>query len=127
MNSKHFLLWLPMIVLAFANAGLREMVFIKYFNDLQSHQLSTITLIILCFIYVGIVFRYLTIQTSRQALLLGFVWMVLTILFEFVLGRMMNNSWEELLQNYHLLAGKIWPVFLICLFLMPYIFYKIKK
>ena len=116
-----------MIVLAFVNAGLREMVFIKYFNDLQAHQLSTITLIILCLIYVGIVFRFLNIQNSRQALLIGFVWMVLTILFEFVLGRMMNNSWEELLQNYDLLAGKIWPVFLICLFLIPYIFYRFKK
>lgn len=127
MNSKHFLLWLPMILLAFANAGLREMVFIKYFNDLKAHQLSTITLIILCLIYVGIVFRYLNIQNSKQALLIGFVWMLLTILFEFTVGRIMKNSWENLFRDYNLMAGRIWSLFLICLFLMPYLFYRLKK
>lgn len=127
MNLKHFLLWLPMILLAFANAGLRELVIIKYFDDLKAHQLSTITLIILCLTYVGIVFPYLRIQSSRQALLLGFVWMLLTVLFEFTLGLIMNNSWRELLQNYDLMAGKIWLVFLLSLFLMPYLFYKLKN
>lgn len=127
MNLRYFLLWLPMIVLAFANAALREMVFIKYFDDLRAHQLSTITLIILCVIYVGIVFRYLKIQNSRQALLIGFVWMLLTVIFEFSLGLIMNISWEEMIQNYHLMAGRIWMVFLIFLLFLPYGFYAWKK
>lgn len=127
MNFKHFMFWLPMILIAFVNATLRELVFAKQFNDLLSHQLSTVTLIILCLIYVGIVFPYLHIQSAGQALLIGFVWMILTVLFEFSLGRIMNHSWEELLQNYHLLDGKIWVLFLICLMLMPYLFYSLKK
>ena len=71
MTLKYFLFWLPMIAIAFANATLRQLVFIKYFNELTAHQLSTITLIILCTIYVGFVFPFLNIQTSKQALLIG--------------------------------------------------------
>lgn len=127
MHLKQFLFWLPMIVLAFINAALREIVPIKFFDDLRAHQLSTITLIVLCLIYVGIVFRYLTIQSSRQALLIGFVWMLLTVVFEFSLGLTMGSSWIEMLLNYHLMAGRIWPVFLSSLLLMPYIFYNLKK
>jgi uncharacterized membrane protein YoaK (UPF0700 family) len=127
MGIKPFLLWLPMIVIAFANATLRQLIFIKYFNDLRAHQLSTITLIILCSIYVGFVFPFLNIQNSKQAIFIGFVWVVLTVLFEFSLGRLVNRSWESLLQDYNITAGRIWLFFLICLFLLPYLYYIVRK
>jgi hypothetical protein len=127
MGIKPFLLWLPMIVIAFANAALRQLVFVKYFSDLRAHQLSTITLIILCSIYVWFVFPFLHIQNGKQAVLIGFVWVVLTVLFESLLGLLANRSWESVLQDYNLAAGRIWPIFLICLFLLPYIFYVVKN
>ena len=40
MQLKHFLLWLPMIGIAFGNAALREWFFVKHFPDLRAHQLS---------------------------------------------------------------------------------------
>ncbi|RNI31524.1 hypothetical protein EFB08_03115 [Rufibacter latericius] len=123
MGIKHFLLWLPMIVIAFANATLRELVFIKHYHELRAHQLSTITLILLCAIYVGFVFPHLGIHSARQCFLIGISWVLLTVAFEFTLGRATNKSWDYLLQDYNLLAGHIWPVFLVCLFLLPYVFY----
>lgn len=116
-----------MIVLAFVNAGLRELVFIKHFSEFRAHQLSTLTLVVLCIIYVWLVFPLLNIQNSKQAFLIGFVWVILTVAFEFTLGRITNKSWEYLLQNYNLLTGRIWLVFLISLFILPYLFYVIKN
>ena len=127
MGTRHFLLWLPMIAIAFANATLRQLIFIKYFNELRAHQLSTVTLVILCSIYIGSIFPFLNIETSKQAILIGFVWVVLTVLFEFSLGRLLNRSWESLLQDYNISAGRIWLIFLLCLFLMPYAFYVLKN
>jgi len=108
MTAKHFLLWLPMIVIAFANATIRQLFFIRYFNELRAHQLSTITLIILCTIYIGFVFPFLNIQSNKQALLIGIIWVVLTVLFEFSLGRLTNKTWAYLLQDYNIIAGHIW-------------------
>lgn len=127
MHIKHFLLWLPMIAIAFANAMLRELVFVKHFSEFRAHQLSTITLIILCLIYVWLVSPQLNIQTSKQAFLIGFVWMMLTVMFEFSLGRLTNKSWEYLLRDYNIFAGRIWLVFLVSLFLLPYMCYTLRR
>jgi len=127
MSIKHFLFWLPMIVLAFANATLRELVLIKHFSEFRAHQLSTITLIILCSVYVWFVFPLLNIQNSKQAFIIGFVWMLLTVAFEFSLGRLTNKSWAYLLRDYNLFAGRIWLLFLVCLFILPYLFYILRN
>ena len=116
-----------MIVIAFANATLRELVFIKQYTEFRAHQLSTITLIILCAIYVWFVFPQLKIQNTRQALLVGLAWMLLTVVFEFSLGRLTNKSWAYLFRDYNLLAGRIWLVFLVCLLFLPYVFYVLRS
>lgn len=127
MIAKYVLLWLPMIGLAFANATLRELVLIKNFAELRAHQLSTLTLMILCAIYGILIFPALHLETSTQALRLGFLWVMLTILFEFALGRLLKHSWAELLRQYQLTSGHIWPLFLVFLLLLPYLLYCIKR
>lgn len=127
MSIKQILLWLPMIVIAFGNATLRELLFIKYYNEFRAHQLSTITLIVLCAIYIWLVIPLLNIQNSRQAFLIGIVWVLLTVMFEFTLGRLTNKSWEYLLRDYNIFDGRIWLVFLISLFLLPYVCYVLRK
>lgn len=127
MTTKYLLFWLPMIVIAFANATLRQLLFIKSMGEIKAHQLSTITLIIFCSIYVWFVFPFLHIQHFRQALMIGLVWVLLTVAFEFLLGRLTNKSWSYLLDNYNLGSGHIWPVFLIWLLFLPYICYYIRN
>lgn len=127
MLYKYFLFWLPMIIIAFANAAIRQMVFIKSMSDLKAHQLSTVTLIILCSVYVWIIFPLLGIQHFKQAFLAGITWVVLTVLFEFSLGRLTNKPWAYLLKDYNILQGHIWPFFLLCLFLFPYLYFIIRK
>lgn len=120
MEIDHFLFWLPMIALAFINAGLRELVFRKHFTELRAGQLSTITLMILCGIYALLIFRFLNIQNPGQALLTGLLWMLLTVLFEFTLGMMLKQSWAQMIEQYNLKNGQLWPVFLLFLLLLPY-------
>ena len=127
MVIKYFLFWLPMIVIAFANATLRELVLMKQFNEFRLHQLSTITLIVLCFIYAWFVFPFLQIQNVKQAFLTGIIWLLLTVAFEFFLGRLSGKSWEYLLRDYDVAGGRIWPLFLFFLLMMPYITYILRK
>ncbi|RYG46131.1 MAG: hypothetical protein EOO01_16685 [Chitinophagaceae bacterium] len=127
MNSNIFLLWLPMIVIAFANALLREKIFIQYFDEARAHQFSTCTLIILCAIYTWFVFPRLHVQSPKQAFIIGTVWVLLTVAFEFALGRLTNKSWEYLFRDYNILAGRIWLIFLVVLFFLPFLIYSLKK
>lgn len=121
MTIDQILLWLPMIAIAFSNAALREIVLIKRFSDLRAHQLSTLTLIVFCSIYVWFLFPVLEIKSPRQAILIGLVWSILTIAFEFTLGRITNKSWDYLFRDYNLKEGRIWLLFLLSLSVLPYL------
>lgn len=127
MLSKYFILWIPMIVIAFANATFRQLIFIKHTNELRAHQLSTITLIVLCSIYVWLIFSHLHIESPRNAFLAGALWVFLTILFEFSLGLLTGRTIRFLLQDYDLKAGRIWVFFLVWLFFLPYLNFIIRK
>ena len=126
MDINNFLLWLPMIVIAFANAALRERVIIKQYPDIRAQQLSTLMLIILISVYVWFIFPLLKIESGREAFLTGFVWAILTILFEFILGRILNRSWTSLFEQYNILSGRIWPLFLLWLCWLPYWIYLLR-
>lgn len=106
--------------------GFAETILIKHFNAVRAHQLSTLTLMLFCAIYIWLIFHRLKIENAGQALLIGFAWLLLTIGFEFALGRSTNKSWEYLFADYNILAGRIWPLFLVSLFLLPYLMYKLR-
>ncbi len=127
MLSRYFILWIPMIIIAFANATFRQLVFVKHMNELRAHQLSTITLIILCSIYVWLIFPHLHIPNIQQTFLAGGMWVLLTVLFEFSLGLFTGRSFSTLLTDYNLMAGRIWLFFLLWLFLLPYVNFLIRK
>jgi predicted neutral ceramidase superfamily lipid hydrolase len=127
MTSAQLLLWLPMIAIAFANALIREKIFINHFPETRAHQLSTITLIIFCTIYTWLVYSRLQIQSSKQALLVGFIWVLLTIAFEIAIGRINHKSWSFTVRDYNLIAGRLWPVFLFVLLMLPWLVHWLKR
>jgi hypothetical protein len=100
---------------------------LKYFSELRAAQYSTLSLIILCFFYVWLVFSLLKIRNSRQALLIGLLWVILTVTFEFSFGRLTDKTWEMLFQDYNLIAGRLWVLFLLSLSTLPYFIYKLKS
>ena len=123
----YFLLWFPMLLIAIANGALREFVFKKYVADLTAHQLSTISLIILFAAYIWFILNRFPPFSSRQAILIGLVWVILTLIFEFGFGRYRGRSWIELLEDYNLVKGRIWILIPLWIAIAPYVFYKLSK
>ena len=128
MYLRHFVAWFPMIILAFANATVREAMYRRrYAGELAAHQLSTLTLCILVGIYVWVLRRYSKPESSDQAVGVGLMWLVMTVVFETGLGRYVSgNPWRQVLRDYNLLEGRVWPLFLLWLTVSPYVFYRIK-
>ena len=55
------------------------------------------------------------------------MWLVMTIIFETGLGRYaLGNPWSQVLRDYNLLEGRVWPLFLLWLTVSPHVFYRIK-
>jgi hypothetical protein len=116
-----------MILIAFANATLRELLLNQYFLPQHSHQINILSLGLSCSLYIWLIYPFLHIHKGRQALWIGLLWTVLTVMFEFGLGFFVGKTWQQLVAQYNVASGQIWPLFLVVLFTMPYIVYTLKK
>ena len=55
-----------------------------------------------------------------EALLVGIVWVALTVAFEFLAGHyVFGNSWERLIADYNVFRGRIWILVLLANLFAP--------
>jgi hypothetical protein len=115
--------WFLFMILAIINAGIRNSVYKPVIGDLHAHQLSTIIFIVLILVVTYLVLRFSNIQLSdKDAFILGSIWLLLTICFEFLAGHFVfGNSLEKLVADYNILKGRIWSFVLITIFFAPYL------
>ena len=92
-----------------------------------AHQLSTAIGLCLFSIFFWLLTGAFRLESSGQSLGIGAMWLVLTILFEFVFGHfVMEHSWGKLFADYNILEGRLWSLVLIWTFIGPYVFFKIR-
>jgi hypothetical protein len=66
--------------------------------------------------------------SAGQALTMGLVWLGMTVAFEFLFGHyVVKRPWSELLNDYNLVAGRVWLVVLAWITLVPYLFYRLQQ
>jgi hypothetical protein len=95
--------------LAILNAALRDLFYKKALGELLAHQVSTISLIVLIGIYTWLFSFVWKLQSTGQALIIGLIWVTLTVAFEFIFGHfVMKHSWVKLFHDYNILQGRIW-------------------
>ena len=105
---------------------MRELIYKKSLGDLAAHQISTATGIIIFGIVFYFILKKWKIESVQHAIILGLIWLVLTILFEFGFGHyIMGNPWQKLLHDYNIAEGRVWSLFLVWITIGPFIFYKI--
>ena len=120
MTVIHTLEWFPLLVLAVANGALRETVLGKHFSALAAHQISCLTGSLLLFGFITAMSRWWPFATAQEALLTGSAWLVMTVAFEFLFGRYGGHkTWRELLADYDVSSGRLWPLVLVTVFAAP--------
>ncbi len=126
--GKWFLIWIPMVPIAIGNGVLRQLWYGKYMSELKAHQLSTLTGVLLFSLYIWAVIRTWRPASSAQALSIGLIWLGLTVAFEFLFGHYAaGHSWDRLLQDYNVFAGRLWVAVLIWVTISPYAFYRLQR
>jgi hypothetical protein len=125
-RAVYLAFWLALMALAIGNGLLREFGFGKSLPELYSHQLSTATGLLITTGAVWLLAYYWRPPASAgQAIAIGVAWLAFTLAFEFIFGRYVaGHSWQRLLYDYNLSAGRVWPVFLAWILLLPYAVFK---
>jgi hypothetical protein len=126
--ARYVLAWVPMVLIAIGNGALREAWLAPRLGELHARQLSTVFLLALFAVYIWAVTRIWPIRSSRKAVAIGAVWLALTLVFEFALGRFVSGlSWREMLAEYDLTAGRLWVLVPLWVAIAPFLFYRIRS
>jgi hypothetical protein len=120
--------WLVLFVVAFANGAFRQMYYQPYLGDLRAHQVSCgigIVLISAAVWALSIRWRFLS---AAQAWRTGCLWLVLTVAWEFGFGRfLMGRPWDQLLHDYALWQGRLWPLVLAAILAAPVVVHAMDR
>jgi hypothetical protein len=124
---RYLLAWLALLVIAVANGALRQFTFGKHMSELRAHQLSTFIGAVLIGVLIWLLVRKWPPSSGRQALLVGLMWLVLTVAFEFFMGLVLaGRPLSQVLHDYNLFAGRVWVLFLVWLAAAPWVFYRLR-
>ena len=119
------LLWLGLLILAIINGAIRDFTYLKTLSEHKAHQISTIVLLIIISIYSFFVFGHWELGSENEAIIVGIMWLLLTLAFEFLFGHFVaKHSWKKLLSKYNIFKGDLWILILIWTAVVPLIYYK---
>jgi hypothetical protein len=125
---KYVLAWIPMVLIAILNGAIREGWYGKHLSELQAHQISTVTGVLLFGVYIWVLIRIWRPESAGQAITVGLMWLGMTVAFEFLFGHYVaKRPWRNLLHDYNLFAGHVWLVVLVWVTLTSYLFYQLQK
>jgi hypothetical protein len=126
MVLKYTLAWIPMVFIGIVNGAIRQFGYGRFLGELFAHQVSSVIGIILFGSYVWILSIRWPLESSRQALAIGVIWLGLTVAFEFLFGHYVaKHPWTRLLHDYNILEGRLWSLVLISITIAPYVIYRI--
>ena len=110
---KYILAWVPMVLIAIANGVLREAWHGKHLSELNAHQVSTATGVLLFGAYIWALIRIWRPESPGQAFAIGLTWLGLTVAFEFLFGHFVaGHPWSKLFHDYNIFAGRVWVIVL---------------
>jgi hypothetical protein len=125
MLMRTLLSWVVLLFLAVGNGALREGTLVPRFGRVTGHQISTVLLSALILAAGWPLTRWIDLAGGREALLVGGIWLGMTLAFEFLGGHFaFGKSWSELFADYDLTKGRIWPLVLIVTTLTPWLWHR---
>ncbi len=127
MIVRYIIAWLPLVVIGIINGVIREQWYGNHINELRAHQISTVTGAVLFGLYIWAISRIWQLESVEQSLCVGFIWLAMTVCFEFIFGHYVaGHSWTKLVYDYNIFAGRIWGLLLVWITVAPYVFYRLQ-
>jgi hypothetical protein len=113
--------WLFLAAVAIVTGALRESVLRPLVGEPWAHWIGTLAV---CAIFVFLIGQFVNRldppAAPSELWTMGIVWLLLTVCFEMVFGRLaLGSSWRELLGAYDPGSGRIWWLVLLTVLLAP--------
>jgi hypothetical protein len=120
-------IWLVIIAAESIHGTIRTVVLVPWLGDLPARQLCVFTGSIIIFTIAAIFSRWLR-ATAYQQIAVGVFWVVLTVLFEIVLGRfVLHFSWDRIVHDYDVTRGGLMGFGLLFMALTPWLAARLRS
>ncbi len=125
---RSLVVWIVLIAAEIAHGILRAILLVPRVGEFRSNQIGIFSgsAIILAIAYFTI--QWIGAKRTSELLLVGFIWLILTLAFEILFGRfVVGLSWDQILEGYNISHGGLMPVGLLLLFFSPMIAIKLRN
>ena len=120
MMFRALIVWLGLLVVAFANGALREVALVPRVGDAAGRAISSVTLAVAIVAATWFTIGWIRPRSTADAWAIGIVWLCLTLGFEFLAGHyLFGNSWSQLWAEYNVLRGRLWILVPVATLLAP--------
>ncbi|NDY58003.1 hypothetical protein G3N56_14810 [Desulfovibrio sulfodismutans] len=114
------IVWFLFLLMAVILGLVRDRVLAPRLGDARVRRLMTVVLCLLIFLSTGIMVQYWNEATVWTAFAVGVSWTAATFVFECAMGRVaMKLSWDEILADYNVCQGRLWPLVLVSTLTAP--------
>jgi len=102
---RAFVAWVLIIAAETVHGVLRQLLLAPVVGDLRARQLGVLVGSAIVFAIAWALARWLRARTVRAQLGVGALWVVLTVCFEYALGRALGLTNERMLADYDVARG----------------------
>jgi hypothetical protein len=113
--------WLLLAVAMFTNGTLRALLLQPRLGEDLARQVATVSGVLIVFVAAFVFVGRLHEPSGPDLLKVGLLWLALTLSFEFGMGLVAGATWEEMLADYDVLAGRLWPLIPLSTLVAPWI------
>jgi hypothetical protein len=120
MLVRYLAIWVVFLNLAIFNGGVRDFLIKPVLGEFRSQQVSVATAIGLFAIVTWLVHRGWPIESAKMAILIGVMWMSLTVIFE--VGMILwiaEKPLSAVREQYDIASGNLWVFVPLALLVLP--------
>lgn len=120
--------WILIIAAETVHGIFRTIFIVPMLRDFHARQFSVFTGCILIFTVAYFLTSWIGAKSKNQLLAVGILWVVLTVLFEVVLGRfVLELSWERITEDYDLSRGGLLGFGLLFMAITPILVARLRR
>ena len=123
-ETRHVVGWLALPAMAAANGALRDATYGKRMGRTAAHSLSVVPLVVTVLAWAAGLERRWPLASRRAAARVGVMWLALTLAFEFGMGAARGTPAREMLAEYDVRGGHLWPLVPLAVVLAPVLVFR---
>jgi len=125
--QRALLVWMLIILAETVHGMAREIFVAPAIGDLKARQFGVLVGSVIILLIAWLTARWLGATQRRIQLVVGAFWVVLTLLFEILLGRAIGASWDRILSDYNPARGGFMIAGLAVMFFAPLLAMKLRN